>query len=466
MLAVLLAAQFVANIDTAIANIAAPALQSELGASGGQAGLVVSGYVVAYAVLIITGARLGASHGHRRIFVLGTGLFTAASLACALAPDPVFLIVSRILQGAGAALMVPQVLSDIQQHFTGRERVRALGYYALALSTGAIAGQALGGVLVAADLFGTSWRPIFLVNVPVGLVLVWAATRTMPRDGPTGDAADVDLRGMALLAVTVLLVVVPLLLGPETGWSAWTWASLVAGIPAAAAFRRSQRRRTTRGERPLIAIDVVRSPVIRWSLVAHGATTMTYVALLFVLALYLQEGLARGPAYAGSAMVAWVGAFGIAGPLLTRIPARTLPSMSALGCVVLAVGYASVLLYLIAGNRTGPALFLLLGIGGLGLGISSNALIGQMTSVLPGRHAADLSGVISTNAQLCGALGVAVFGGGYLFLNGPGSAESAARALQAVLAAFVVTSLLSAFAAYRGRAPGHGAHGAGPRTSG
>ncbi|WP_405740358.1 MFS transporter [Streptomyces sp. NBC_01525] len=569
LLAVLLAAQFMANIDTAIANIAAPAIQSDLGASGGEAGLVVSGYVVAYAVLLVAGARLGGSRGHRRIFLAGMALFTAASLACALAFDPATLVASRIAQGAGAALMVPQVLSGIQLYFTGRQRIKALGYYAIALSGGAVAGQALGGVLIAANILGTGWRPIFLINVPAGLLLLWAAVRVMPADvgegtasagtraasskaaaaassrpgpsapeyvrpeavdsgpacpesarpepafletapdaawgplssgpgpgtgagnpesahsgpacqeatsGPARDAFpsgsgsgsdpaprpgtttivavpdDVDVHGMALLATTVLLLIVPLLLGTDAGWPWWMWVCLAAVVPMGAEFRRSQRRRAARGGRPLIAEEVVREPVIRWSLAAHGATTMTYFALLFVLAVYLQEGLGRGPAYAGMAMISWVAAFGLAGPLLARVPSRYAAVMPAVGCTVLAGGYAAVWLYLVTGHRTGPPLFLLLGIGGLGLGISSNALIARMTFVLPDRYAADLSGVISTNAQLCGALGVATLGGGYLHLTDGGSASAAAsaHALQAVLATSAVLAVLAALASQRG----------------
>ncbi|MFD9815051.1 MFS transporter [Streptomyces sp. NPDC059080] len=579
LLTALLAAQFMANIDTAIANIAAPAIQSDLGASGGEAGLVVSGYVVAYAVLLVAGARLGGSRGHRRIFLAGMALFTAASLACALAFDPATLIASRIAQGAGAALMVPQVLSGIQLYFTGRQRIKALGYYAIALSGGAVAGQALGGVLIAADILGTGWRPIFLINVPAGLLLLWAAVRVMPADageggasagtwaagsgaaaaaasrpgpsapeyvrpeavgpgparpesarpepafletipdaaggplssgpgpgagnpesahsgpacqeaasGPAKDAFpsgsgsgsgsgpgsgsgsgsgpaprpgtttivtvpdDVDVHGMALLATTVLLLIVPLLLGTDAGWPWWMWVCLAAAVPMGAAFRRSQRRRAARGGRPLIAEEVVREPAIRWSLAAHGATTMTYFALLFVLAVYLQEGLGRGPAYAGMAMISWVAAFGLAGPLLARVPSRYAVVMPAVGCTVLAGGYAAVWLYLVTGHRTGPPLFLLLGIGGLGLGISSNSLIARMTFVLPDRYAADLSGVISTNAQLCGALGVATLGGGYLHLTdgGSASATASAHALQAVLATSAVLAVLSALASQRG----------------
>ncbi|MFJ9420068.1 MFS transporter [Streptomyces sp. NPDC101227] len=451
LLAVLLAAQFMANVDTAIVNIAAPSIQSDLGASGGEAGLVISGYVVAYAVLLVTGARLGSLHGHRRIFNIGMTVFTGASLACALAPDSLVLIIARVVQGAGAALMVPQVLSGIQLHFPGRQRIKALGYYAIALSGGAVAGQALGGVLIAADIFGTGWRPIFLINVPVGVLLIAAAIRMMPRDERAREAQELDLRGMVLLSAAVLLLIVPLLLGTDQGWPAWTWVCLGLSLPALAGFRLSQRALSVRGGRPLIAEEVIRQRAVRWWLCAHGATTMTYFALLFVLAVYLQDGLGRGPAYAGLAMVSWVAAFGLGGPLLARTPERSRAVMPAIGCLVLAVGYVAIWVCLLAGGRSGPLMFVLLGLGGLGLGISSNSLISAMTFALPERYAADLSGVISTNAQLAGALGVATLGGVYLSFAERGSAQLSAGALGIVLCISAVLSLLSAGAAQLAR---------------
>lgn len=449
LLAVLLASQFMANVDTAIANIAAPSLRADLGASRGESGLVVSGYVVAYAVLLVTGARLGATHGHRRILTLGLSVFTAASLACAVAPGPLVLIIARVVQGAGAALMVPQVLSGIQLHFTGRRRSTALGYYAVALSAGAVAGQCLGGVLIAADIHGTGWRPIFLINVPAGLVLIAAAARFVPDDARAREARELDVRGMLALSTAVLLLIVPLLLGTDHRWPAWTWGCLVASVPMFAVFWRGQRRRSALGGRPLIADEVIRNRAVRWSLLAHGTTTMTYFALLFVLANYLQDGLEHGPAYAGLAMVSWVTAFGFAGPLLARLPSRSRKTTPVLGCLILTAAYTSLCGYLLAGHRTGPMLFVLLGVGGLGLGMGSNALIGWMASALPGRYAADLSGVISTNAQLCGALGVAALGGCYLTLAKSGSAPLSAHALAVTLFACAVLSTFSAAAAHR-----------------
>jgi MFS family permease len=454
ILAILLTGQFMANVDTAVANIAAPSIGATLAASEGQVALVVSGYVVAFAVLLITGARLGSSWGYRRVFLLGLQVFTAASLACGLAPEIYSLTVARFVQGAGAALMVPQVLSGIQLYFAGRDRVKALGYFSIALSGGAVAGQVLGGLLIAADLFGTAWRPIFLINVPLGVVLWLVARRRLPADadaeagaaaggdGVGGERQAIDLRGVLTLSVTVLLVIVPLLLGSERGWPAWAWISLLLSLPMAFLFERGERRTAAQGGRPLIARSLLRAPAVRAGLLAHALTTGAYFGLLFVLALYLQQGLGKGPAYSGFAMVVWVAAFGLAGPILPRLP-ESFRWMPVIGCLVLAAGYLAVLAYLLLGGQAGWLLFALLGIGGLGLGFSSNTLIGAITSAVPTQYAADASGVIATNAQLSGALGVAVGGAVYAGIAGPG------QALSVVLAGFAGLALAAAGSARR-----------------
>jgi hypothetical protein len=446
LLAVLLTGQFMANVDTAVANIAAPSIGLDLGASEGQVALVVSGYVVAFAVLLITGARLGSSLGYKRVFLLGLSVFTAASLVCGVAPEIYSLTVARFVQGAGAALMVPQVLSGIQLHFAGRDRLLALGYFSIALSGGAVAGQILGGLLIAADLFGTSWRPIFLINVPIGFVLLLVGRRSLPADSMSGERQPLDLRGVVTLSAAVLLVIVPLLLGSERGWPAWSWICIALSLPMIAVFEYGERRAVARGGRPLIARPVLRNASVRAGLLAHALTTGTYFALLFVLALYLQQGLGKGPAYAGFAMVVWVAAFGVAGPVLPRLR-RSYKGMPVFGCLLLATGYLAVLGYLLLGGLSGPLLFALLGIGGLGLGISANTLIGAVTSSMPTQYASDLSGVVATNAQLSGALGVAVAGSTYAWLVS--GTTSPRGALSVVLGGFVVLALLGAASAQR-----------------
>ena len=183
LLTIVLAGQFMAILDVTIVNVAISTIQHDLGASGAAMQLVVGGYTIAYAVLLVTGARLGDLGGHRRLFLAGLGLFTLASLACGLAPNTGTLIAFRLAQGAGAALMVPQVLSLIQRSFDGAGRARALSVYATVIAGAAVTGQIVGGILVDLDIAGTGWRPVFLVNVPIGVVLLLAGARWLPADG-------------------------------------------------------------------------------------------------------------------------------------------------------------------------------------------------------------------------------------------------------------------------------------------
>src|SRR5438105_6481787 len=221
--AVLLTALFMNNVDTAVTNVAAPSIGASFHASGAQLQLVVAGYVLAYAMLLITGARLGGIHGYRRVFLVGLAWFTLASVASGLAPGVVPLILARFAQGAGAALMVPQVLIGIQLQFAGAARARAIGFYTVALSAGAVAGQVLGGVLVWSDLFSTGWRPIFLVNLPIGMVLMAAGARLLPPHHGDGKGR-LDLGGTATLSTAMLLAVAPLVLGRDQRSAAWAWA--------------------------------------------------------------------------------------------------------------------------------------------------------------------------------------------------------------------------------------------------
>ncbi len=180
VLAIVLAGQFMAVLDASVVNVAAPSIHSGLHASGACLQLVIAGYTITYAVLLVTGARLGDLLGHRRIFLAGLAVFTLASLGCGLASSTGLLVAMRFVQGAAAAAMIPQVLSLIQRTFTGAARARAMSAYAAVLAGGVVVGQIAGGVLISANLFGSSWRPVFAVNVPIGAVLLIAGWRRLP----------------------------------------------------------------------------------------------------------------------------------------------------------------------------------------------------------------------------------------------------------------------------------------------
>src|SRR5579872_6730256 len=186
-----LIAMFMAVLDVAVVNVALPTIHTELHASGAGLQLAVSGYTIAYAMLIVTGARLGDLWGHGRVFRAGLALFALASLACGLAPNTGGLIAFRAIQGVGAAAMVPQVLSIIQRNFDGPARLRATSMYTAVIAGGAAAGQVIGGLLVSADIAGSTWRPAFLVNVPIGIAAFLISGRVLPKDrGEPGRGLD------------------------------------------------------------------------------------------------------------------------------------------------------------------------------------------------------------------------------------------------------------------------------------
>jgi MFS family permease len=449
LLGTLLMGLFITNVDVAVVNVAAPNIQEQLNASGSELQLIVSGYALAYAMLLITGARLGDMYGYRRLFIAGLVLFTLASLVCGLAPSEIVLVLARLVQGAGAALMVPQVLIGIQQSFSGDARTHALGYYSVALSIGAVAGQVLGGIIVSADIFGTGWRPIFLINLPIGAAVLLGALRYLPKDS-NGRPRRLDIPGVLTLSMTVLLIILPLTLGHTQGWPAWTWICLAASFIPLVAFIAVERRTAAASGYPLISLDVVTSPTIAWGLSAYAAANMTYFSLLFTLALYLQQGIGKSALYSGIALVSWVAAFGIGGPVVPRLPARVAPFVAPIGYLLLTISYLALSMSLFGGYDSEVLLFVLLGFGGLGLGIGFTANIRRLTAAAPARYAPDMSGLITTFSQIAGVTGVAAFGTIYFSLREPLSRETATHAFAIVTVGFALIALFATAAVFRG----------------
>jgi predicted MFS family arabinose efflux permease len=448
LLAVLLTMLFMYQADAAIVNVATPSIRADLGASGAQLELVIDGYLLSSAALLITGARLGYLLGYRRVLLTGLAVFGAASLACGLAPDPLVLVAARVIQGIGGALAFPQVLTAMQVHFEeGPARTRALGLYSAALAGGAVVGQILGGLLVSADLLGLQWRSIFLVNVPITLAVVLAGRRILPQDKPADRSRRLDLPGAATMSGTVLLIVLPLALGRGAGWPAWTWACLAASLPMFTAFVAIERRRS--GRSPLINVDVIRRPAIAWGLWPQALAVSTYYALLFTLALYLQHGLGRSALVSGLTLVPWVAAFAIPGRVLGRLPARIRPLLPVIGCVILAVAYGSISASMLTGIHPEALLLGLLALGGLGLGTTFSSILVHLTASATPRYAADISGVFSTSLQIAGAIGVAAFGTLYLSQAAHPGPVAASHAFGVVTAVFAFVTLIAGATAYR-----------------
>ncbi|MFG2213713.1 MFS transporter [Streptomyces sp. NPDC048685] len=419
VLALVLAAQFMALLDIFTVNVAAPTIRSELHASGAGLQLVVAGYTITYAVLLITGARLGDLLGHGRAHLAGLGVFTAASLACGLAAGTGQLIAFRLVQGAAAAVMIPQVLSLIQRHFTGEARIRALGAYSAVLATGAAAGQVLGGVLVSADLFGAGWRPVFLVNVPIGLVLLVLGSRVLPREPRTAPgrvqarARGLDLPGLVLLAAAVTLLTVPLVLGQELDWPVWSGFCMAASVGLFAVFAAYESRLAARGGAPLIAPRVLRVPGMARAALRILLVMAINGGFLFAMTLHVQGGLGCSPPRAGLMFAPTALVFGVAGLTWRRWPTGLQGALVPGGFVLVAVASVAVGL-LMRGGDGGPVLYAAFAVMGVGLALGFSPTLTRALADVRPKDAADASGVLVTVTQLGQLTGVAAFGTLYL----------------------------------------------------
>src|SRR5258708_28572544 len=288
-LAVLLTGAFLAPLDFFIVNNAMPVITAGLGATAAEVQLVISGYAVVYAVLLITGGRLGDIYGRKSVFLIGVAGFGGASALCGLAWSPVSLILARLLQALTAAAMAPQALASVHALFPPHERGRALGIYGVALGLSSIVGQLLGGALVGADIGGFGWRLVFLINVPIAGVTMLPAMPYL-RETRGAHRPKLDFGGVVLSSAALTSFVVPLIEGRARGWPLWSLALLLATPVFLEAFGRYEISVAKAGGDPLIAIEVFGS---RGLLRGIGAIMTLYAMATFFLiySIYLQAAL-------------------------------------------------------------------------------------------------------------------------------------------------------------------------------
>ena len=415
VLVLLLLGQFMGLVDVFIVNVAMPSIGRDFDASGAFLQLVVGGYIISYAMLLITGARLGDLYGRRQMYLMGVVVFTLMSAACALAPNATTLVIFRIAQGAGAAVMVPQIMSVIQMRFTGKARAQALSAYGAVLSTGAVAGLVLGGVLVNADLFDTSWRPVFMVNVPIGVALIALVPRLLPQDAPT-QRRRLDLYGLAVAVPAVFLLVLPAVLGRELDWPAWTFVCIAAGVVLAVVFVQLERRIAARGGDPLLNFAVLRASGITVGMITLVCVQLTYGGFLFVFTVHLQAGLGETALRAGLTYLPMSITFGLTGFFWRKLPERLHPLLAPSGLALSAIAYGLVGIAMHDGGSGGWLMWAGTMLNGVGMGLSTSPLLTQSLVNVPMMQAADASGLLTTVVQLGQVAGIAIFGAIYLSL--------------------------------------------------
>src|SRR5689334_3199856 len=250
-LAIVMTAAFMDLVDVTIVNIAIPSIREDTGASFGQIQWITAGYALAFAAGLITGGRLGDIYGRKRLFLLGITGFTIASALCGFAANPEMLVASRILQGAMAAMMVPQVLSIVHATFPADERGKVFGLFGAIVGLGAVSGPLLGSLLTEWNLFGLEWRPIFLINLPVGIAALFLGSRYIT-ESKAPRALKLDLVGVALVTLGLLMLLYPLTRGRELGWPLWGYVSMAGAFVVLAALVAYERRKAVRDGSPLV----------------------------------------------------------------------------------------------------------------------------------------------------------------------------------------------------------------------
>jgi len=411
-----------APIDLFIVNVALPTIQADLHASAATLEWVVAGYGIGFALLLVIGGRLGDAFGRRRLFSVGLAAFTLTSLVCGLAPNATILVLARAAQGAAAAMLVPQVLSIIQATAAGERRAKMLGYYGATGGISMVIGQLLGGVLVSANLAGTGWRPIFLVNVPIGLLTMWLARRTLPESRAT-NPLGVDLWGTLLLGVSLVALLVPLMEGNGLGWPVWCWLLLAAFPLVAGVFFRVERRLEERGGVPLLPPSVLRVPSMWRGLLIAVPFFGGFGGFMFVYALLLQNGLRLGPLQSGLALTPAALSFLVTTLLVARLVVRFGRWVMVAGAAVLVVSLLVLIgTTLLAWPNLGvldlvPGTLLF----GIGQGLAAPTLFRLILSRVPAESAGVGSGMLTTTQQTSLALGVATLGSLFAALSAPGS---------------------------------------------
>ncbi len=399
-------------LDSTVINTAAPAIRADLGGSYAALQWMAAGYTMALAVTLLVGGRLGDMFGRKPMMLAGVAGFTVASTACALAVSPEMLIVSRVLQGAFGAVMLPQGFGIIRDLFPPAEMKKAWAAFGPVMGLSAVLGPVLGGVLIDADLLGTGWRMIFLVNVPIGVFALVVGGRFVPAVAPSVRSARLDPPGVALAAAGTFMLIFPLVQGRELGWPLWTTALLVCSVPTLALFAWHQVRRARTGATPLIETSVFRRRSYASGVLFAIVFTCAMGGTMLTLGVFMQVGLGYTPLRAGLTTAPWaLGAMvgsGVSAATMARLGRRLLH----IGLAGMAAGL--VILYVVlrhAGIGVGSADFVTpLLIGGAGMGMIFVPLFDIILGDVADHEVGSATSALQAIQQLGMALGVAAIG--------------------------------------------------------
>jgi MFS transporter, DHA2 family, methylenomycin A resistance protein len=385
-LVVMCVGMFLVLLDVTIVNVALPRLQADLGAGVGSLQWIVDGYAVALASLMLPCGDLGDRHGHKRVVLAGLAAFGAGSLAAGLAPGAGLLVAGRVVQGVGAALLLPGTLAVVSRAYPdAAERARAIGIWAAISSLALPAGVIAGGALVD----GPGWRWAFLVNLPL-IAVALPVTARVVRESREPAARAPDVPGAALTAALLAALIFAIIAG-----------SLAAGVAAAAllaALVAVERRRSD----PMLPAALLRRPAFAAANVVAAAMNLGTLGTLFVLTLFLQDVQGRSALGAGVAILPAFGLLAVVAPLTGRLVGRIGPRGPMVAGLLVAAGGLALL--------ADDALLVASMLWGLGLGLLTPAVVAAAMGAVPAERAGLAAAVNNTARQAGGAIGIAASG--------------------------------------------------------
>jgi len=432
-------------IDVTIVNVALPSIRRDLHASATQLEWVVSGYMLAFAAALIIAGNLGDKFGRKRLFLSGAALFGLASLAAGLSGSGAELIAARVVQGAAAAAMAPQVLATFRVIFGRAERGKAFGVYGAMLGFASAIGLVLGGLLTGANLFGWEWRSVFYVNVPVAVAALIAGARFVPETKDPG-ARRPFVAGAVLLAGSLVAIVYPLLEGRQLGWPAWVWPLMAAGVAGLVVLGLIEARRTSTTVAPLLRAGLFRVPAFAAGMGIQLAFFAGMQGFFIAFALWLQAGEHFSPLKAGLTAVAFsVGSF-IAAPVAVPLAQKAGRRILAGGAVLMVAGIGGVALAAPHVGVNGSPWPIVPGlvVAGAGLALLVIPLVNVVLAAVPAEVAGGASGLFSTAQQLGGALGVALLGSVFFgYLNGHSFEAALVHTAPYAMGAFALCGVLA-----------------------
>jgi EmrB/QacA subfamily drug resistance transporter len=440
-LIIVLSAPLLSVIDVFIINIAVPAIKKGVHGTDAEIQLVIAGYLLGYAAFLITGGRAGDHFGRKKVFFWGMFAFTLTSCLCGLSMTPLQLNITRFLQGMSASFMVPQTIAFIQILFTEKkERAKAIGFFGITLGIAAVIGQVLGGYLSDTHWAIEGWRLIFFINLPIGIVTLWA-TRRYLSETKSSHQSKFDYFGVLILTLALFSLIYPLTQGREAGWPLWSLMLLVLSFILFAYFMQNQKRKLLQNNNPLIDVRLFQIKDFNIGLVAVLFHFMLHTSYLLLSAVYLQNGLKISAVECGLYFIVPGFLFMTSSLLASKLIVRFGKRVLQVGALLLtATFYFQIQIW-----KPGVSPWLivgLMGVWGLGNGLVLPSLLNIVLRSVPAEHAGAAAGIYSTFQQTASALGVSIIGGIFFYFARNGWQAAFDAGMYAILACILLVMFL------------------------